>query len=92
MLDTPLTKLLSKEGFCSTEETLSAFNLLKKALISTPILHLPNVVEPFIVECDACGDGLGAILTQNNQPIAYYGKENQGANALSRVAALQFNA
>jgi len=66
----PLTKLLTKDGFCWYEDSLLAFNKLKQALISPPELRLPNFSQQFIVECDACGDGLGAILSQNNQPIA----------------------
>ena len=66
----PLTKLLTKDGFCWYKDSLLAFNKLKQALISPPVLQLPNFSQQFIVECDACGDGLGAILSQNNQPIA----------------------
>jgi len=40
---------------------------LKQALISPHVLRLPNFSQQFVVECDACGDGLGAILSQNNQ-------------------------
>lgn len=84
VLAAPLNRLLSKEGFSWNEEALAAFNLLKKALISTPVLRLPNFAEQFVVECDACGDGLGAILTQNNQPIAYYSEALKGkAKSLS---------
>jgi len=66
----PLTKLLTKDGFYWYDDSLLAFNKLKQALISPPVLRLPNFSQQFIVECDACGDGLGAILSQNNQPIA----------------------
>jgi len=41
---------------------------LKQALISPPVLRLPNFSQQFVAECDVCGDGLGAILSQNNQP------------------------
>ena len=42
------------------------------ALTRAPILALPNFCQPFIIENDASGLGLGAVLMQNNRPIAYY--------------------
>jgi hypothetical protein len=30
----------------------------------TPTLVMPNFDEPFVIEFDALGDGIGAILTQ----------------------------
>ena len=75
----PLTKLLTKEGlFCWFEEALLAFNELKKALTSPLVLLLLDFSQQFVVECDVCGDGLGAILSQNNQPIAYYSEALKG--------------
>lgn len=38
----PLTDLLKKEGFNWNDKAAIAFNQLKKALITTPILSLPN--------------------------------------------------
>jgi hypothetical protein len=38
----PLTKLLTKDGFCWYEDSLLAFKKLKQALISPPVLRLPN--------------------------------------------------
>jgi len=63
IIDAPLTKLLTKDGFCWSEDSLLAFNKLKQALISPLVLRLPNFSQQFVVECDACGDGLGAILS-----------------------------
>ena len=41
-----------------------AFFELKKRLLSTPILSLPNFNLGFIVDTDASGEGLGAVLSQ----------------------------
>lgn len=35
-----------------------------------------------MVECDACGDGLGAILSQQNQSIAYFNEALKGKATL----------
>lgn len=40
----------------------------------TPVLALPNFQETFAVETDACHDGIGAVLMQKAQPIAYLSK------------------
>ncbi|RVW92515.1 Transposon Tf2-8 polyprotein [Vitis vinifera] len=45
--------------------------MIKQALTTTPTLAMPNFNEPFTIETDASGDGIGAVLTQQGRPIAY---------------------
>jgi hypothetical protein len=42
---------------------------------TAPVLGLPNFNEPFIIETDASGSGMGAVLIQQQHPICYYSKE-----------------
>uniref|UniRef100_A0A453RCQ9 Reverse transcriptase/retrotransposon-derived protein RNase H-like domain-containing protein n=1 Tax=Aegilops tauschii subsp. strangulata TaxID=200361 RepID=A0A453RCQ9_AEGTS len=71
---TPLTALLTKDGFLWTPAATIAFEALKKALTTAPVLQLPDFAISFIVGCDASGSGFGAVLHQGGGPIAYFSK------------------
>ena len=43
-------------------------------MVSAPVLALPNFSEEFIVESNASNLGIGAVLTQNGRPLAYFSK------------------
>ncbi|KAJ9540003.1 hypothetical protein OSB04_026509 [Centaurea solstitialis] len=72
IIASPLTDLLKRNQFAWTEAAQSAFEELKKVLSSAPVLKLPDFSSEFVVETDASGTGVGAVLMQNEQPIAYY--------------------
>jgi hypothetical protein len=74
LISKPLTQLLMKKGFEWMEEATEAFTTLKKAMMQTPVLALPNFSLPFTVETDACDSGVGAVLMQQGHPIAYMSK------------------
>jgi hypothetical protein len=75
----PLTSLLAKDvPFHFDDECLKAFNTLKEALISAPIIQPPDWKLPFKIMCDASDYAVGAVLRQmkdkKHHMIAYASK------------------
>ncbi|GJV37488.1 putative reverse transcriptase domain-containing protein [Tanacetum coccineum] len=72
----PMTKLTQKKvKFVWDDKQEAAFQLLKQNLCSVPILALPEGSEDFIVYCDASIKGLGAVLMQRENVIAYASRQ-----------------
>ena len=79
----PLYDLTSRENKDKKSEHLDlppkareAFDRLKAACLQAPILSIPDFSKPFLLETDASGKGLGAVLSQKQSdgryhPIAY---------------------
>ena len=65
------------------QDCQKAFESLKQALTSPSVLAYPDYTKPFIVEVDASNDGLGAVLSQEQdgrvRPIAYASRALRGA-------------
>lgn len=75
LISRPLTELLKKGVmFVWTSLTKNSFQTLKKALMSTPVLAMPDFSVPFTIETDASAKGIGAVLQQKGHPIAYVSK------------------
>lgn len=58
---------------------VESFYNLKMALSSPPVLGLLDFTKSFVVECDTSGIGLGAVLTQQGRPIAYFSATLKGS-------------
>ena len=50
--------------FCWTLTCQSAFQQLKDALVSPPVLAYPDFTREFVMHTDACKEGLGAVLEE----------------------------
>jgi hypothetical protein len=72
----PLNQLKRKgEPWVWGTEQQKAFEALRDQLCSAPVLKHPDFSRPFVLQTDASGYGLGAVLTQyfddGEHPIAY---------------------
>ncbi len=58
-----------------TDECEQSFEELKRMLTCAPVLAFADFTKPFVLEVDASHQGLGAILSQENQgklkPVAF---------------------
>jgi hypothetical protein len=81
----PLTTLLKKESFFSTQEATKAFEKLKEAMCTTIVLDTLDFTKTFILECDALGHGIGAILMQEGMLLAFESNQFKGKNLLKPI-------
>lgn len=74
MISRPLINLLKKNNFRWNDESTMAFEQLKTAMSSAPLLTLPNFDEEFTIETDANNQGIGVILSQAERLVAFMSK------------------
>ena len=62
-------------------EEEAAFKNLKHAITTAPVLALPDFSKLFVVKADASGMGIGAVLEQEDRPLAYFSRKFNTAEA-----------
>jgi len=80
-LSAPLSDLLKSDiEFIWKSEHTKCFELLKAALTTAPVLHIPDPHKDFTLETDASGYAIGAVLSQkdkhgNLRPITFVSRK-----------------
>jgi hypothetical protein len=61
-ITTPLMTLTKMDAFSWTSEAIKDFEKLKEVMCKAPVLTTLDFTKTFISECDAWGNGIGAVL------------------------------
>jgi hypothetical protein len=77
---------LTKNGsFKWNDEAQVMMEKIKEVMSTCPVLALPDFGIPFTLECDASGEGIGAMLMQNRHPLAYESQKLRGPELLYNI-------
>ena len=81
-----------RKEFKWTTGSTRSFELLKKKVIEKLGLSLPNFNKAFQVDCDTSGSAIGAILSQEGKPFAYFSEKLNDAKKKYYVYDQEFYA
>ena len=79
-----------KKEFKWTHGDDKSFETLKQKVIELLVLALPDFNKVFQVECDASGNAIGAILSQEGKPIAFFSENLNDAKRKYFVCDQEF--
>lgn len=74
IISKPLIELLKKYSFGRNEMAQETFERLKGALCIAHVLALLDFRKVFVLETNACTNGLGVVLGQEGRPLAFFNK------------------
>ena len=77
----PLTALTSKNVPCCswTDEHQKSFDTIKRVIGREVLLAYPDFNAPFQIHTDASKTQIGAVMSQNGKPIAFYSRKMNSA-------------
>jgi hypothetical protein len=76
----PLTALTSKNAPHKwTDEHQKNFDAIKRVIGREVLLAYPDFNAPFQIHTDACKTQIGAVISQNGKPIAFYSRKMNSA-------------
>jgi hypothetical protein len=83
----PLTALTSKNVPCSwTDKHQKSFDTVKRVIGREVSLAYPDFNAPFQIHTDASKTQIGAVMSQNGKPIAFYSRKMNSAQQNYTVA------
>ena len=88
----PITNCITNGRFIWSDDAVKAFELIKHKLSNAPILVFPNFTITFELHFDASKVGIGAILSQQGQPVAYYSETLSGSRTRYNTYDVEFYA
>ena len=90
----PLTETMrgDRKEFKWTNGAEKSFQLLKQEVTKQPILALPDFNKVFQVDCDASGTAIGAVMSQEGKPVAYFSEKLNDAKRKYSVYDQEFYA
>ena len=89
-LITPIIDYLKGSLFKWTLEVEKSFQLVKTKMTSALVLALPDFEKVFEVDCDASHIGIGAVLSQEGCPIAFFSEKFNTARSKYSTYDVEF--